>query len=52
MRLLRSLSAWLNRKPQRKAVVEECDPRILYSADLNPALWAADAAAPFSAIVG
>ena len=25
---------------QRHAVMEECEPRILYSADLNPALWA------------
>ncbi len=28
------------RRQRRHAVVEECEPRILYSADLNPVLWA------------
>jgi hypothetical protein len=46
MRLQSSLSAWLNRKPQRQALIEQCDARILYSADLNPGLWATDSAAP------
>ncbi len=56
MTLLRRLSTWLGRsgkhRAERSAVVEEVEPRILYSADLNPALWAADAAAAASAIVG
>ena len=29
----------LGARTRRRAVVEECEPRILYSADLNPALW-------------
>ena len=57
MILLHRLAAWLGLTARgtraRVAVVEECEARILYSADLNPALWAgqADPAQP-SAIVG
>ena len=56
MTLLRHLAAWLGLPARggraRVAVVEECEQRILYSADLNPALWigGGDATAP-SAIV-
>ena len=32
--------ARLGRPAPRHAVVEECEARVLYSADLNPALWA------------
>ena len=32
------------RRARRRAVVEECEARVLYSADLNPALWAGGAA--------
>ena len=45
MGLLRSLLGRLRPGPPRatqRAVLEECEPRILYSADLNPALWASD----------
>ena len=46
MTLLRRLVNWFgNPAEPRSAVVEEIEPRILYSADLNPALWASDASA-------
>ena len=56
MTLLRRLGTWLSgsakHRAERSAVVEEVEPRILYSADLNPALWAADPSVQASAIVG
>ena len=39
MNALRRLAAWTSPRAERSAVVEECEPRILYSADLNPAAW-------------
>ena len=37
---------------ERVATVEACEPRILYAADLNPALWAnAAAVAPVQVLV-
>ena len=44
MSLLHRFATWLGLpaggRRERVAVVEECEQRILYSADLNPALWA------------
>ena len=51
MKLLHRVAAWFGRKAERSAVVEECEPRILYSADLNPALWTPDDPSGASAIV-
>jgi Domain of unknown function (DUF4347)/Cadherin domain/Bacterial cadherin-like domain len=49
---LRRLLAWLGGAAEpRSAVFEELEPRILYSADLNPALWVGEATQA-SAIVG
>ncbi len=45
MTLLRSLLDRFWRKPpatSRRAVLEECEPRVLYAADLHPALWGGD----------
>jgi hypothetical protein len=45
---VRPVRGWLARPAAHRrirAVVEECEPRILYSADLNPALWG-DAVTP------
>lgn len=51
--MLRRLAAWFDFEAERSAVVEECEPRILYSADLNPAMWSgAGEAGSTGAIVG
>jgi parallel beta-helix repeat protein len=53
MKALRRLAAWVGPRTERAAVVEECEARILYSADLNPAAWGSDAQMEVSgAIVG
>lgn len=51
--LLRRLAAWFDLEADRSAVVEECEPRILYSADLNPLMWSgSDEGGSTGAIVG
>lgn len=51
MKIWKRLLKWLVRKPDRVAVAEECERRILYSADLNPALWSGAGDLAQSAIV-
>ncbi|MBA3596534.1 MAG: DUF4347 domain-containing protein [Methylibium sp.] len=51
--LLHRLAAWFDLEAERSAVVEECEPRILYSADLNPLMWSgSDEGGSTGAIVG